>query len=87
MGIPVDIAYRGNARRRMERANKIGAAIAILVGEKEVATGLYTVKDLDEGGQLEVAEGDLPRTLAELGVMEAAAAVMAQDIADELPDS
>ncbi len=83
IGIPVEIAYRGNTKRRMERANKVNAIAAILIGETEIAEGLYVLKNLDEGGQERVAEADLPRALAMMGVLEAAAVLMAEEIAGD----
>ena len=41
--MPAEIGYSGNAKKRLERANKSGAAFAVLVGEdvklKNLATG------------------------------------------------
>ena len=81
IGIPVEIAYRGNTKRRMERANKVNAIAAILIGETEIAEGLYVLKNLDEGSQARLGEAELPRALAMMGVLEAAAAPMAEEIA------
>jgi histidyl-tRNA synthetase len=54
-GIRADIGYRGNLRRRMERANKMGARAAIILGAEEVARGVAQLKDLVSGGQSEVS--------------------------------
>nr|WP_240161798.1 histidine--tRNA ligase [Gluconacetobacter azotocaptans] len=54
-GIRAEIAYRGNAKRRLERANRIGATHAVLIGEDEIARGVAQVKALDEGSQGEIA--------------------------------
>jgi histidyl-tRNA synthetase len=43
----------------MERANKIGAAAAIIIGEDELARGVASVKDLAKGTQSDVAIGDI----------------------------
>jgi histidyl-tRNA synthetase len=58
-GIRTETAYRGNLKRRMERANKIGARAAVILGEAELARGVAAVKDLAAGTQAEVALGDL----------------------------
>jgi len=79
-GIPVEMAYRGNLKRRMERAGKLGAIAAILIGEAEVADGLLVVKDLDEGTQTRVPRAELGRTLAGIGVMEAMAGMLAEEL-------
>ena len=63
-GIRAEIAYRGNMKRRMERANKIGARAAIIIGSDELARGVAQVKDLWAGTQTEVALHDLAVHLA-----------------------
>jgi histidyl-tRNA synthetase len=63
-GIRAEIAYRGNFKRRMERANRIGARAAIILGEDEIARGVGAVKDLGTGVQTEIALADIPRALA-----------------------
>ena len=54
-GIRSEAAYRGNLKRRMERANRIGAAFAVILGEDEVARGSVQLKNLGSGVQSEVA--------------------------------
>lgn len=54
-GIRADIGYRGNMRRRMERANKAGARAAVILGSAEVARGVVQLKDLVSGAQSEVS--------------------------------
>jgi histidyl-tRNA synthetase len=63
-GIRAEIGYRGNLKRRMERANKQGARAAIIIGEAEAARGVAQLKDLLTGEQHEVALGDLAARLA-----------------------
>jgi histidyl-tRNA synthetase len=58
-GLRAEMAYRGNLKRRMERANRLGAATAILIGEAEAARGVAQVKDLATGAQSEVGLADL----------------------------
>ena len=53
-GYAVDMGYRGNVGKRMKRANKLDSAVAILMGSDELARGKVTIKDLDEGSQVEV---------------------------------
>jgi histidyl-tRNA synthetase len=50
-GVRADMAYRGNLRRRMERANRIGARAAVIVGEDDIANGVAQVKNLVTGEQ------------------------------------
>jgi histidyl-tRNA synthetase len=54
-GMRAEMAYRGNVKRRMERANRIGASYAIILGEEEAARGVAQLKDLSRGTQEEVA--------------------------------
>ncbi len=63
-GIRAETAYRGNLKRRMERANRIGARAAIILGEAELARGVAQLKDLRSGEQQEVALADLAARLA-----------------------
>ena len=60
VGVRAEMAYRGNVRRRMERANRSGASFAVILGDEEVARGVAQVRDLDAGDQQEVALAALP---------------------------
>ena len=53
-GIAVEQEYRGNMKRRMQRANKLNARAAIILGDDELAKGVAQLKDLDSGNQREV---------------------------------
>jgi histidyl-tRNA synthetase len=50
-GVVAEIAYRGNLKRRMERANKLSARAALILGEEEAAKGVVQLRDLDAGTQ------------------------------------
>jgi histidyl-tRNA synthetase len=50
-GIRTDMAYRGNLKRRMERANRGGARAAVILGNDDLAAGVAQVKDLTTGSQ------------------------------------
>ena len=63
-GFHVDLGYSGNVSRRMKRANKIHARIAVLIGEDELARTVATVRDLDGGSQSEVPISQLAERLA-----------------------
>ena len=54
-GVAVEQDYRGNMKRRMQRANKLGARAVIIIGDDELAKGVAQLKDLDTGAQREVA--------------------------------
>jgi histidyl-tRNA synthetase len=62
-GLRVDIAYKGNAKKRFERADKSGAAIALILGETEVNAGQINLKDLKTGAQETIARAELTATL------------------------
>ena len=63
-GVRVEMAYRGNLKRRMERANRIGARVAVIIGEDEVSQGVAQVKDLGTGTQTTVPLAELAARLA-----------------------
>jgi histidyl-tRNA synthetase len=67
-GIRSEIGYRGNLRRRMERANRGGARAAVILGAEEAARGVAQLKDLVSGEQREVAIADLVTALKSLPV-------------------
>jgi histidyl-tRNA synthetase len=63
-GLRAEMAYRGNMKRRMERANKIGAHTAIILGEDEIAQGVATIKNLNDGTQTQLALAGIAAALA-----------------------
>ncbi|HEU0215876.1 MAG TPA: histidine--tRNA ligase [Stellaceae bacterium] len=67
-GLVVELIYSGNMSRRLHRANRIGAKLAVLLGESELALGVATVRDLDSGVQEPVPLTDLA---AHLKVLQA----------------
>lgn len=62
-GIGAEMGYRGNLKRRMERANQRKARAALIIGETEAAKGVAQLRDLDAGTQEEVAFGALVERL------------------------
>ncbi|GGF00122.1 histidine--tRNA ligase [Aliidongia dinghuensis] len=54
LGHVVDLGYSGNVGKRMKRADKIEARVALVLGEDELARGAVTFRDLDAGSQEEV---------------------------------
>jgi histidyl-tRNA synthetase len=54
-GVAVEMAYRGNLKKRLARANSAGAHYAIIVGENELKSEMATVKCLATGQQGRVA--------------------------------
>ncbi|ONG45823.1 histidine--tRNA ligase [Pseudoroseomonas deserti] len=70
-GVPAEMAYKGNLKKRMERANKIGSQAAVIIGEAEVAEGVVVVRNLSNGGQERVGVAGLLSALAAAGVVDA----------------
>ena len=62
-GLRAEMAYRGNVKRRMERANRNGARAAVIIGESELGRGVAQVKNLGTGSQQEVAIAELAAKL------------------------
>jgi histidyl-tRNA synthetase len=62
-GIRAEMAYRGNVKRRMERANRAGARAAVIVGDDDIANGVAQVKDLVTGAQEAVPFSHIPARL------------------------
>jgi histidyl-tRNA synthetase len=54
-GIACDMAFRGNMKRRMQKANASGARFAVIIGDDELERGEAAVKDLASGEQKRVA--------------------------------
>ncbi|MGZ2412313.1 histidyl-tRNA synthetase [Sphingomonas sp. F9_3S_D5_B_2] len=54
-GIAADLAYRGNMKKRMSRANTSGARYALIIGDNELDSGEAQLKDLTSGEQRAVS--------------------------------
>ena len=52
-GWNVDLGYSGNVKKRLIRANKANAVVALLLGEDELAKGCVTLRDMETGEQSE----------------------------------
>ncbi|MBM3556111.1 MAG: histidine--tRNA ligase, partial [Alphaproteobacteria bacterium] len=66
-GLRVEMGYRGNLKKRLERANKLRARYALLLGEDEIAKGVVTLRDLDGGAQESVPLAGIVARLARTG--------------------
>ncbi|MDA1072255.1 MAG: histidine--tRNA ligase [Proteobacteria bacterium] len=53
-GLGIDLAYRGNLKKRMQRANKVHARLALILGDDELARDIVALRDLDTGEQTEL---------------------------------
>jgi histidyl-tRNA synthetase len=54
-GIASDMAFKGNMKKRMAKADASGARFAVIIGDDELAKGEAGVKDLRTGEQLSIA--------------------------------
>jgi histidyl-tRNA synthetase len=61
----IDMAYRGNMKRRMAKADALGARFAIILGDDELAAGSVALKDLADGSQQPVSFEALRATLTD----------------------
>ncbi len=50
----VELAFRGNMKKRMQRANDANARFAIIIGDNELSAGKGAVKNLQTGEQVDV---------------------------------
>ncbi|MCT8000789.1 histidine--tRNA ligase [Sphingomonas sanguinis] len=64
-GLSVDMAYKGNMKRRMQKADAQGARHAIILGDDELAAGVAGVKLLADGTQTQVPLAELAGALAQ----------------------
>ncbi|OHT18164.1 histidine--tRNA ligase [Edaphosphingomonas haloaromaticamans] len=63
-GIACDMAYRGNMKKRMQKADAWGARYAVILGDDELARGEAAVKTLADGTQRPVPIDALAGALA-----------------------
>jgi histidyl-tRNA synthetase len=54
-GIATEMAYRGNMKKRLSRANAAGAAYALIIGDNELDRGEAQLKNLSSGEQRSVS--------------------------------
>ncbi|MEE4350100.1 MAG: histidine--tRNA ligase [Pacificimonas sp.] len=58
-GVSGETFATGNMKKRMQRADASGAALAMVIGESEMAAKTLTIKDMAEGDQTAVGFGDI----------------------------
>lgn len=63
-GFAVELGYSGNLGKRLKRADKANASVAVILGEEEVAQNSATLRDLDTGAQELVALDRLSERLS-----------------------
>ena len=59
LGISVEIAAEARLKRALELANKLAARYALILGEDEIASGRYTLKNMATGEQVSVTREEL----------------------------
>lgn len=64
-GFTVELGYSGNLRRRLARADKLGARVAVILGDDELARGEATLRDMDGGAQESVPLARLAERLSQ----------------------
>lgn len=62
-GIACDMAYKGNMKKRMQKADAAGARFALILGDDELARGEVALKDLVSGSQSAVPLAQLVAAL------------------------
>lgn len=62
-GIAADMAYKGNMKRRMQKADASGALWAVIIGDDEVAKGEVALKHMSDQTQRWIAAERLIETL------------------------
>jgi len=66
-GFQVDQAYKGNMGKRLKRADKLNAELALILGQDELDAGQVLVKNLKLGTQETVSLDQLPTYLQTKG--------------------
>jgi histidyl-tRNA synthetase len=62
-GIASDMAFKGNVKKRMAKADAGGARFAVIIGDEELERDEVGVKDLQSGTQQQVALGGVVEAL------------------------
>jgi len=65
-GFTVELAFEGKPGKRMKRADRLGARLALFLGEDERARGVLKLRLLDSGREEDVARDALAERLAAL---------------------
>jgi histidyl-tRNA synthetase len=63
-GVVVEVGTEGKLKRAMEMANKLGAKHVLLLGDNEIAAGVYALKDMASGEQENLTRAALLKRLA-----------------------
>lgn len=63
-GASVEVFPGGKLKRAMELANKLGARYTLILGDDEIAAGIYSLKEMHSGEQLRVSREELFQKLS-----------------------
>jgi histidyl-tRNA synthetase len=66
IGVSVEVMAGGKLKRAMELANKLGARLALILGDDEIAAGEYSLKDMASGEQRRVRREELARAVSRI---------------------
>ncbi len=67
IGVATVFGYRdASARSQLRRANSARARMAVLIGDRDIAAGTVSVRDMDGKTQTDVMLDEAPRTIKEL---------------------
>ncbi len=58
-GLAVELVFEARLKRALELANKLGARYALILGDNEIATGTYALKNMTTGEQESVTREQL----------------------------
>ncbi len=63
-GAAVDLSFEPRLKRSLEIANRLGVRRVLIVGEEELASGSYTLRDMQTGEQQRLTEQEVASLLA-----------------------
>jgi histidyl-tRNA synthetase len=67
-GFYIELGYKGNVKKRMQKANGMNAVAGIIFGDDEIAAGRVKLKDFDSGAEVEVTAANLSDVLGKYRV-------------------
>ena len=65
-GVSTEMAFRGNMKRRLQKADASGARYVLIIGDDELASGTVTVKSLRTGDQAPMQAAWIPQGIFDL---------------------
>ena len=64
-GLSVEVTAAGKLKRAMEIANKTGARYTLILGDNEIAAGVYALKNMKSGEQVNAGRSELASKIQE----------------------